>query len=44
MPNRALRLSVLGLTAGLMRAAPATPTDPIQGLGQPMQIALLLGA
>jgi flagellar biosynthetic protein FliP len=42
--NPVLRLSAVGLAAGLLRAAPAISADPLPALGQPMQIALLLGA
>jgi flagellar biosynthesis protein FliP len=42
--NRLLRLGFLGIgCAGLLRAAPGT-SDPLPPLGQPLQIALLLGA
>ncbi len=42
MFNRLLRLSMIGLAAGILRAAP--PAIPEFGFGQPMQTALLLGA
>jgi flagellar biosynthesis protein FliP len=42
MPMRLV--SFLGLAAASMQAAPASPNDPLPGLGQPMQVALLLAA
>ena len=46
MASRARRLSIFGLTAGLVQAAVPAPVaaDPLSALGQPMQIALFLGA
>ena len=44
MPNQARLLSIFGLSAGLLNAAPPGVTEVVPGLGQPMQVALLLGA
>ncbi len=45
MKTHLLRASILGTAAaGCLLGAPAVLADPIPGLGQPMQIALMLGA